>query len=97
MECEGVWTPFGEVECFSDAFKYESDWQLSWDHIVPKSMGGTDDPSNLHRVHRGCQSRQGGYISALLIPSEAKTQNGRKGGHIKAERWRKAYGQSRGL
>lgn len=29
------------------------------DHLVPRSRGGTDDPSNLRAAHRVCNARRG--------------------------------------
>ena len=31
----------------------------SFDHIVPRACGGTDDPSNLRLAHRACNMRRG--------------------------------------
>ena len=33
-------------------------WAASVDHIVPRSMGGTEDPDNLQLAHRICNSRR---------------------------------------
>lgn len=34
-------------------------WSATLDHIVPYSLGGADDPSNLRLAHRSCNSRRG--------------------------------------
>ena len=36
-----------------------SKWAPSVDHIIPWSLGGTNDPSNLQLMHRVCNSRKG--------------------------------------
>lgn len=77
--CEGVWLPDGTVRCFVEEFRYKKDYRLSEDHIVPRSrpLGDCpghgkvpcpihDRPDNLHDTHRGCQQRQGGYITAEM-------------------------------
>jgi hypothetical protein len=69
-QCEGVWLPDGTTKCFVEKFRHESDYELSQDHIVPRSYGGTDEPSNLHMTHVGCQNRQGGYISEAFRASQ---------------------------
>ncbi|MFB9512387.1 HNH endonuclease [Streptomyces purpureus] len=39
------------------------------DHLVPVSVGGTDEPSNLALAHRGCNSSRGvgGHVQLALI------------------------------
>ncbi len=32
------------------------DWAASLDHVIPRSAGGSDDPSNLRLAHRWCNS-----------------------------------------
>ena len=39
-------------------------WAATLDHIIPYSLGGSDDESNLRLTHRSCNSRRG-------APSEA--------------------------
>lgn len=34
-------------------------WSATLDHIVPYSLGGSDDESNLRLAHRSCNSRRG--------------------------------------
>lgn len=34
-------------------------WSATLDHIIPYSLGGADDPSNLRLAHRSCNSRRG--------------------------------------
>lgn len=36
-----------------------SDWHPTLDHILPRSRGGTDDPTNLRTAHRWCNSVRG--------------------------------------
>jgi 5-methylcytosine-specific restriction endonuclease McrA len=38
--------------------------QVSIDHVLPISLGGTDDLDNLQVAHRGCNSRKGWRIDA---------------------------------
>ncbi len=44
------------VYCGFDGRPFDSWMQLSIDHIFPKSLGGTDDPSNLVVTCRACNS-----------------------------------------
>jgi 5-methylcytosine-specific restriction endonuclease McrA len=44
------------VYCGFDGRPFDSWMQLSIDHILPKSMGGKDDPSNLVVACRACNS-----------------------------------------
>lgn len=37
------------------------------DHVVPRSMGGTDEPWNLRPAHQRCNSRRG--TKANVTPS----------------------------
>lgn len=36
-----------------------SRWAFSADHIIPKSLGGSDERSNLRPAHYGCNSARG--------------------------------------
>lgn len=36
-----------------------SDWYPSLDHVIPRSMGGPDDPENLKTAHRWCNTARG--------------------------------------
>lgn len=36
-----------------------STWDATLDHIVPRSLGGSDDPGNLRLAHRWCNSVRG--------------------------------------
>ena len=36
-------------------------WNLTLDHIVPWSAGGSDDPSNLRTLCRDCNERRSNY------------------------------------
>lgn len=38
---------------------WNGDRGASLDHLIPRSMGGTDDPDNLRTCHRACNSRRG--------------------------------------
>lgn len=39
-------------------------WAATLDHIVPYSLGGSDDESNLRLAHRSCNSRRGAPLDA---------------------------------
>lgn len=48
-----------------------SDWYPTLDHIIPRSLGGPDDVSNLRTAHRWCNSVRGDlshYSDADLAP-----------------------------
>jgi len=48
-----------------DAYRCQlcGDWHdLTIDHIVPRSKGGTDDPGNLRVLCRSCNSRKGAAL-----------------------------------
>lgn len=34
-------------------------WRFSWDHVVPRAAGGSDDLWNLQPAHLGCNIRRG--------------------------------------
>ncbi|MEO0551316.1 MAG: HNH endonuclease signature motif containing protein [Pseudomonadota bacterium] len=34
-------------------------WRATYDHILPRSKGGTDDPSNLQLTHAVCNKIKG--------------------------------------
>lgn len=36
--------------------------QFSADHLIPRSLGGTDDIGNLRPAHRRCNSRRGNRL-----------------------------------
>lgn len=38
--------------------------ELTADHVVPRSLGGPDDPINLRAAHRICNSRRGNRLAA---------------------------------
>lgn len=39
----------------------------SVDHVVPRSLGGTNDPSNLQLAHLGCNVRKGATITEKVV------------------------------
>lgn len=39
--------------------EFNDDMAPSLDHLIPRSLGGSDDPSNLKTAHRGCNARRG--------------------------------------
>ena len=41
-------------------------WGATLDHIVPRSLGGPDEPSNLRLAHRRCNSVRGARIDLPL-------------------------------
>lgn len=41
---------------------WNDDWAPSLDHIVPSSLGGSDDESNLRLAHRICNGRRGARV-----------------------------------
>lgn len=47
-----------------------SDWYPTLDHVIPRSQGGSDDPSNLRTAHHWCNAVRGDlshYTDADLI------------------------------
>lgn len=38
-------------------------WSATLDHIIPYSLGGPDDPSNLRLAHRSCNSCRGAAVA----------------------------------
>ena len=49
--------------------------QVTFDHIVPVSMGGTDESTNLRLAHLTCNSRRGaGRIPAQCVLMEVLTR-----------------------
>jgi DNA-binding transcriptional ArsR family regulator len=34
-------------------------WSFTWDHLVPRALGGSDDAANLRPAHRRCNIRRG--------------------------------------
>jgi 5-methylcytosine-specific restriction endonuclease McrA len=36
----------------------------SYDHVVPTSLGGTDEPENLKMAHLLCNTRRGNRVAA---------------------------------
>ena len=46
----------------SEYMKYEpnfDDMAFSWDHMIPKSMGGSDDLENMQPTHKICNNKRG--------------------------------------
>lgn len=48
------WLCSGSVDMKADPQR--DDWAPSLDHVLPRSKGGTHDPSNLRTAHRWCNS-----------------------------------------
>lgn len=48
-----------------DADAKRSDWAPSLDHILPRSLGGGDEDSNLRCAHRGCNARRGARVEEV--------------------------------
>lgn len=42
--------------------EFNDDMAASLDHLVPRSLGGSDDPTNLKTAHRGCNTRRGAKL-----------------------------------
>jgi hypothetical protein len=43
------------------------DWRnLSVDHLIPRSAGGTNDPDNLQALCRRCNSRKGARVEVIV-------------------------------
>lgn len=42
-------------------------WAATLDHIIPYSLGGSDDESNLRLAHRSCNSRRGAPLDAAEV------------------------------
>jgi hypothetical protein len=85
MKCGGVQVLDGTRHCFVEerglgtrAFG-EGQLRASEDHYVPKSMGGSDSPDNLHLAHFYCQAVQGGFLAPNKT-SEQYAKMGRAGG-----------------
>ena len=80
--CEGVLIPDGTRHCFvverglgkRNEFHAIKRGKLSpsVDHFLPKSMGGTDDPENLHIVHWYDQLVQGGLIQGPVLGTQTQ-------------------------
>jgi len=94
-KCQGVLVPDGTRHCFVEergmgkrtefrAFKKDP-LSPSVDHFIPRSMGGDDDPENLHIVHWYDQLVQGGLIQGPILgkqtqvnrSSEERSKHGR--------------------
>lgn len=41
-----------------------STWDATLDHVIPKSLGGLDDPTNLRLAHRRCNAVRGNREAA---------------------------------
>lgn len=46
------------------------------DHVVPRSRGGTSDPSNLRLAHRRCNGARGRHLPELAWPAELEVIDG---------------------
>src|SRR4029077_4306219 len=51
----------------SACMKCGSTWNLSVDHIVPRSKGGTNHPFNLQVLCRSCNSKKSTKVQNYLI------------------------------
>ncbi|MGN6089626.1 MAG: HNH endonuclease [Actinomycetes bacterium] len=40
------------------------------DHVLPRALGGSSEPSNLRLAHRRCNGRRGSRLPELTWPSE---------------------------
>lgn len=49
-------------ECGICSSKIEFSYQLSVDHITPKSLGGKNHPYNFQPAHKGCNNRRGNKL-----------------------------------
>src|SRR3954465_1294169 len=61
------WVCSGDVEPASPA---GSPPPPSVDHVIPRSRGGTNDPSNLRLAHRRCNGQRGSRLPELLWPTD---------------------------
>lgn len=43
----------------------------SADHIIPRSKGGIDHPSNLRAAHWTCNNRRGAHVVIILAPRKS--------------------------
>lgn len=50
-----------------DLIGTRSHWRPSLDHVVPRSAGGADDPSNLRLAHWWCNSVRGAGVNDALF------------------------------
>jgi len=101
--CAGVLIPDGSRHCFvterglhHSGRPFDSK-ELSWtvDHIIPKSLGGSDELENMQVAHLYCQKVQGGLLRARhgnWATPEGSAKGGRTQGRINVEsgHWVKA-------
>jgi hypothetical protein len=45
-------------------------WAASVDHVIPRALGGGDDPPNRRLAHRRCNGRRGSHVPELAWPSQ---------------------------
>src|SRR5690606_4927281 len=51
----------------------------SVDHLIPRSMGGTDDLENLRPAHRSCNSRRGARLLTPALLTEFRSRRPENG------------------
>jgi len=68
--------------------------EFSWDHVMPKSLGGSSDLFNLQPTHKGCNNRKGNdilyhvhYEINVVVDIDVQHQHKKKNLH-KKDYWR---------
>ncbi len=62
------WVCAGPVDPVDPASPPGSPHAPSVDHVVPRSLGGTNDPANLRLAHRRCNGQRGSRLPELDWP-----------------------------
>lgn len=57
-------------KCWLCGVEISDDKEVSLDHVIPVSLGGSNVVTNLRPAHRGCNSRRGNEIVLDGYPPE---------------------------